>query len=1214
MINSNKILTLLFILIIALASYLPILSNTHYNILDDARVYDSIVKFDVANKNTFLKLPDQGGRARPGMLFLCLPALGHTNPFIHYFIQTTLFLFVPLLIIFWLVNKITENKYLALICSLCCLCVPPIVQNYYTLFKAETHILFGTLLFTALLWQIYFRKDETKIYNKLLFGTIGILATILTYTIKETGIAYFGVYCLGILNFTLFTKKTWKNSLYGSIFLSILNLFAVCIVLYFYSQLETTYSSSSKAGFSLKIPDIISGIYRIFNYFTTTASYVFPAFLMWLLSFFIFIKDKVFRDKLKIKLAWLSYFLLFFVGMISILIPWTGLVIRYYLVASVGAVIFAFLAIDIGLYNIKFKKNKSFNIILVFAILILLISHSVYCIAVGDFSEGNVRQNVDKTYYDVFKYISKVTPPNGTAYFMIGKEQKEARKNTITSLKIFYNRPDIKCVFPEKVSDLNQPGLLCVTDMKRPPCFNYTRVVANESGRGMFLKIIQSTLHLREVWQTVYSTPIIYATNHWAVPQYKSKICFPDFWDLKKGVYEFGWKVYEFNGSQKWKSKYKKNMYKRQPIEWKSLDNNIEPLPVCSNFQNVSNMAMDVKNYKPKEKLIILSEIPRLSNLRVVVYGDSIARAVAFGENAWHQKVLRWLNNKLENCDVNLINNAMSGDSTLQLVSRVYPDVIAKRPHIVLLLTTRSEKWQYDTYYQRLRWIVKTIKDRGTAQVVLLSMPPSLRDEDNKNDIYYNTSIQKIAKELSCGLVNLDSGFKNSKYPLKELLFTDLRHPNDKGQEAIANAVIEFLKKSMSLKSSDFRWNQWNILSSSDNWTMNPKSSDCFATFQGDDGGKLSVNFTGTWIAVNFNTNTCGGSDVIFQIDGKSPNKLAPLKCFATTPIPRKENANNGRRCFGGDYQMYRPTRFFCGTNAVAEEWTLNFSSPDVMSVSGSVTGFDGIFTNPGYSTKLVFSNSKKVALRPYDVWWAVGMKLYCYNDVFRFNTVPVGKNNLSELEFDESNTIVAHLSNGLHKLDIIVKNSSRPVNLIINSIECGKNLDVDFILENVLQDVLNSEIQDKSEFKIAHLRNLIKNSTFDDNINSWNYWQTASKHTNYIEEIHKGIRILNPNAQLIGLKQHVPVVSGQVYRLSGSVRSTVTNNPNILFGGRLAFWQKGQKEKQIVWMSEFNQWWKKELIFTNQVTGMATVYIHMGYGNVSSTGEFTNISLEEIK
>ena len=84
MTNSNKIITFLFLIIIAAASLLPILCETNYNILDDARVYDFISKFDIANKDTFLKLPDQGGRARPGMLLLCLLALGHTYPFVHY--------------------------------------------------------------------------------------------------------------------------------------------------------------------------------------------------------------------------------------------------------------------------------------------------------------------------------------------------------------------------------------------------------------------------------------------------------------------------------------------------------------------------------------------------------------------------------------------------------------------------------------------------------------------------------------------------------------------------------------------------------------------------------------------------------------------------------------------------------------------------------------------------------------------------------------------------------------------------------------------------------------------------------------------------------------------------------------------------------------------------------------------------------------------------
>jgi hypothetical protein len=56
-----------------------------------------------------------------------------------------------------------------------------------------------------------------------------------------------------------------------------------------------------------------------------------------------------------------------------------------------------------------------------------------------------------------------------------------------------------------------------------------------------------------------------------------------------------------------------------------------------------------------------------------------------------------------------------------------------------------------------------------------------------------------------------------------------------------------------------------------------------------------------------------------------------------------------------------------------------------------------------------------------------------------------------------------------------------------------------------------------------------------------------------------------------------------------------------------------GQPEKEIVWVSECNTWWPKELVFTNQVTGTAVVYVHLGYGKVATTGEFSAIRLERV-
>ena len=163
-------------------------------------------------------------------------------------------------------------------------------------------------------------------------------------------------------------------------------------------------------------------------------------------------------------------------------------------------------------------------------------------------------------------------------------------------------------------------------------------------------------------------------------------------------------------------------------------------------------------------------------------------------------------------------------------------------------------------------------------------------------------------------------------------------------------------------------------------------------------------------------------------------------------------------------------------------------------------------------------------------------------------------------------------------------------------------------------------EKNDRRTAPVAY-RNLLINGNFENEFQNWHLWQSAKIFSNSVKFVNvtnknfkSAVRIENPMKKLVGIQQLVKVKSNSIYRLSGIARSTATKNNDIIFGGRLGFYLKGQKEKQIVWMSEHNQWWKKELVFTNQVTGIATVYIHMGYGNVASTGEFTNIRLEKIE
>jgi len=155
-----------------------------------------------------------------------------------------------------------------------------------------------------------------------------------------------------------------------------------------------------------------------------------------------------------------------------------------------------------------------------------------------------------------------------------------------------------------------------------------------------------------------------------------------------------------------------------------------------------------------------------------------------------------------------------------------------------------------------------------------------------------------------------------------------------------------------------------------------------------------------------------------------------------------------------------------------------------------------------------------------------------------------------------------------------------------------------------------------------AGAKNLVVNGGFSRGMAGWSYWGAAGELTNQFSvmracddaESAYALRIENPHAKLLGLKQHVPLVSGEVYRLSAAARSVATNASEVLFGGRVAVYLPPQAERELVWVSEYKRWWRKELVFTNEVTGTAVVYVHLGYGKVATTGEFSSIRLERIE
>ena len=196
-----------------------------------------------------------------------------------------------------------------------------------------------------------------------------------------------------------------------------------------------------------------------------------------------------------------------------------------------------------------------------------------------------------------------------------------------------------------------------------------------------------------------------------------------------------------------------------------------------------------------------------------------------------------------------------------------------------------------------------------------------------------------------------------------------------------------------------------------------------------------------------------------------------------------------------------------------------------------------------------------------------------------------------------------------------------KPKPVVQKTVDGGKTITV-VKAETVAKKPAPVKEFQKSKAKIQSFKNLLKNSLFKSGNENWGLWQHAKNQPENItiikvenkKDFDSALRIENPKAVLIGLQQLASLKSGTVYRLSGSVRSTQTHNNKKIFGGRIAIFLPPQKEKEIVWISEHNEWWEKELVFTNQVSGVANIFVHMGYGGVSSTGEFANIKLEKLE
>ena len=143
--------------------------------------------------------------------------------------------------------------------------------------------------------------------------------------------------------------------------------------------------------------------------------------------------------------------------------------------------------------------------------------------------------------------------------------------------------------------------------------------------------------------------------------------------------------------------------------------------------------------------------------------------------------------------------------------------------------------------------------------------------------------------------------------------------------------------------------------------------------------------------------------------------------------------------------------------------------------------------------------------------------------------------------------------------------------------------------------------------------QSLVRNGSFKDGFKGWRYWgglsEEKGKELVKIEE--EGLSLHGQLNKMMGIAQTVKITSGAVYQISAKVRSADQKAEKKTFmGARLALNAPGQKELQLIWLYKNWEWEEKSLVFTNRVTGMATLFFHTGYTTNAATCLVKDISL----
>lgn len=188
--------------------------------------------------------------------------------------------------------------------------------------------------------------------------------------------------------------------------------------------------------------------------------------------------------------------------------------------------------------------------------------------------------------------------------------------------------------------------------------------------------------------------------------------------------------------------------------------------------------------------------------LKIEFFGDSITYYGYQEDDGYVNNVVKLL--KDSGLKVKPIPAGICGQTTRDMLNRLYSDIKMKKPDVVFFMGGINDVWknriEFSESKQNLESIISEIKSYG-VQLIIISVTivgEDINSAKNKEIDNFNNYLKDLAKKYDVQYIDVNTVFKNELKKYKNpngILTIDEVHLNYDGNKILADTIVaEFLK------------------------------------------------------------------------------------------------------------------------------------------------------------------------------------------------------------------------------------------------------------------------------------------------------------------------------------------------------------------------------------------------------------------------------------